>query len=105
MADHADGEYVVDISCTEFARFDLASDATIWECVDRLTAMHGHVGVGVFRELEKVMGISWNSANILNDRPLRAHVKPASSTMYDSMHVFLTNGLCNHEFYLFLQAV
>ena len=31
------------------------------------------------------------------DRSLRAHVLPASITMYDWMHIYLVDGICNWE--------
>jgi hypothetical protein len=79
--------------------WDDHTDESLYQSVDILTAAHPHSGVGVFGELEKTMGMTWHEENLLNDLSLRPHVKPASTTMYDQMHVFLVNGLVNWELF------
>ncbi len=103
LAEHSD--YLVDIANADVALWDDHTDDSLYQSVDILTAAHPHSGVGVFGELEKTMGMTWHKENLLNDLSLRPHVKPASTTMYDQMHVFLVNGLVIWELFSFIAAM
>ena len=97
--DHAN--YLMDITCSKFALFDLASNDDIWYLCDRL---QNYVGSKAGLEnLEKACGLNRCPEGVLADAALRTHVQPAQTTAYDSMHCFFSHGVAALELHLFLE--
>jgi hypothetical protein len=92
--------YLVDIGCFDVALFDEHSDETLWEACDLLQARSGSGTKKAFAALEQSLGVVHEPEGILLDRSLRSFVCPASSTVWDWMHVFLVHGLFQLEAHL-----
>ena len=104
-----DGGYFVDICCHEFARFDAQSDDDVWKLWDDLAAAWatagspGHISKGDFQKLDKASGFNYHPNGLLEDKELRAVVKP-SDMAYDSMHNLWSNGTVGWEVFAFTTA-
>ena len=96
--------YLVDITCSEFARFDLCTNEEHWDKADNLTAQKHVLNNTRFKKLEKSYGLNHCTEGLLQDEALRPHVKPATVHTEDGMHTFLSSGLCQLEIGLFLTA-
>ena len=92
---------IVDTSCDDYSKLDLHDDDSLWECADRVSAPMRKRNK---EELEKILGVVASPNSILMDRPMRLHAKPASTTMYDAVHVLFVNGVFHTEVTLFLAA-
>ena len=104
LADEVGSEdYLVNVSCAEVERFDMATDADIHSAFDRLARDAGRLKVGAFKQLEKAVGFTYNADSILADQDLRALAPPASITYMDWMHNMVQHGTANVEFELFLR--
>ncbi len=99
----ATGDYLVDISESNSARFDLCSDADIWEKHDILKASKHTLGQAEFENLERAQGLNYNEHGILADAALRPFVPLASVWTYDPMHNNFANGIAHVEFTHFLE--
>lgn len=99
-----DDTYWVDITEPNSARFDLATDSDIFRSIDRLVDSKPASSKEQFDNLQKAHGFSFNPAGVLCDAGLRHHLLPASSTTFDSMHCFYSNGIASSEIHLFLKA-
>lgn len=95
-------EYLVDVACSDPARFHLSTDEDIWEAWDNLASKHGRVTKAAFGNLEKASGFSYDPDALLSDRSLRRLVRPATATTMDWLHNFLQNGVASHEIAAFL---
>ena len=104
-----DGGYFVDICCHEHARFEGHSDADVWKLWDDLAAaaatagQPGHMKKGNFKKLDKASGFNYHPKGLLEDKELRAVVKPSAMT-YDSMHNLWSNGTVGWEVFGFVKA-
>ena len=104
-----DGGYFVDICCHEFARFDAHLDDDVWKLWDDLAAakatagLPGHLSKGDFEILDKASGFNYHPNGLLDDKELRAIVKP-SAMSYDSMHNLWSNGIVGWEVFGFTKA-
>jgi hypothetical protein len=66
--------YMVDLSCCDPARFDLATDEQIWQKVDALHAQHGVGSKKSFEDTQMMYGITYCPEGLLWDLPLRRWV-------------------------------
>ena len=90
-------DYLVHFSCADADRFDLASDAEIWNKADILEA-ESHIATRpVFDRLQMVHGFTYSPHGLLWSRPLRRYVSPATCVTYDCMHAILSNGIGQFE--------
>ena len=94
-------EYIVDVSCTDPARFDLASDHDIWASFDRLANEEDTLTKSAFDTLQQAVGLTYDAEGLLADMELRQHVRPTSTVM-DWMHNFMVHGCANVEVHAFL---
>jgi len=53
--------------------------------------------------LEKSMGLNYVPGGLMFDAEIRSIVRPTSTT-FDAMHVWFSNGICNTELHVFLEA-
>ena len=73
------------------------TDADIWRLWDDIAeawatvGQPGHKNKGDIEKLEKASGFNYHPNALLNDKELRALVKPSCMT-YDSMHNLWSNG-------------
>ena len=104
IAEHGDN-YLIDLSCGNTGLFDEHDDTSIYEMVDTLADSHASMNRQEFHTLEKVFGMNYVPQSVLQDKTLRPHILPKSSTMYDWMHVFLVGGLANTEIFQWLQTL
>ena len=88
--------YAVDISCTNYKKFDYCTDADYFANYDRLAAAHGVLGAGKFKALEQAMGLSYNPLSIIGLVALRHMMLPVSQIVLDWMHCFFVGGIFNH---------
>ena len=106
IADFDESGYMIDITCHVFTKFDLATDAEVWEKHDMLTAARAAgITKGRLDEMEKDMGQKLVDGGILEDVPLREVVGPVTSNRYDSLHCLAANGTCHSEVTLLLKAM
>ena len=97
--------YLVDLACTDRAKFDSNSDADIWRDYDALAeAVAGGCTKARLKTLEKSRGMNHNPHGIIADLELRRVALPSHTTR-DPMHVVLANGVMNVEIYLVLEAL
>ena len=101
---HLDTPYWIDISQSDHARFDVASDEDIFAAVDTLRDLQVSSRKGAFKEAQKAFGFSYSSSGILCDTALRTHLLPASTNTFDSMRCYFSQGIAALELHLFLQA-
>lgn len=97
---------LIEVGCINPDEFIANTDADVWWSFDRLAAAKAAMrvgGKGEFEQLQRAVGFTYNPHGILADMSLRGHLKPATSFTYDWMHVFLSNGIGNHELHLLLK--
>jgi len=95
-------DYLIEATCGDTARFDLARDEHIWAAFDLLKASHSTMSKVAFETLEKATGFAYDPDSLLADEQLRTYVKPASSMTMDWMHNFLQSGTASVEIHAFL---
>lgn len=95
-------DYLVDVSCSDASRFDLAEDQDIWDTWDKLAAKRNELSKVAFGELEKACGFTYSENSILSDRELRRFIRPATVTTMDWLHNWLQNGVASQEVAAFL---
>lgn len=95
-------DYLVDVSCSNTAKFHESTDADIWEAWDHLAAESGRLTKGTFANLEKASGFSYHPDALLADHGLRRLLGPASCTTMDWLHNCLQNGIASQEICAFL---
>jgi len=103
--DSSASAYLQDISCTEPALFDLATDAEVFSKADILAESFNHLGTKQFEELETSLGLSHNPHGLLMAMRLRQYAPPISTLTYDSMHILLTGGLAQNEIGLLMECL
>ena len=101
----AGSEYLEPLSCPDPRRFDLASDADLWEKADSLQAQKDRLSRSAFEQLQKAYGISFAPEGLLWDMELRRHVRPRSILSFDAMHCVLSNGIAQNETALLFAAL
>ena len=96
---------LVYIDCPDVELFLFASSEELWLKADRLHAAHGTSTKIAFEHLQMVYGFTYCPEGLLWDRELRPYVLPAECTTYDSMHVFVSNGIVQNETGYLLKAL
>ena len=104
LVDYLRSGDVVCISCSDPARFQVATDDDVWRKFDRLEESHGVLNKTRFEELEIASGQNYCPSGILADRALRPFVKPASVHTLDSMHCSVAHGIVQVEVFLLLKS-
>ena len=89
---------LVDITCTEFDKFDLCEDSDWHDGQSYLKALKGSVTKGEFEALQIAMGQVYNDSSIVADD--RMFVKPASMITLDWMHLLFVGGVQSRVCYL-----
>ena len=97
--------YLVELTCSDAGKFDLASDRDLFDITDLLQRSKGTMGVGAFKDLEKSCGFNHNEHGLLADVELRAHLRPASVLTFDPMHCLWSNGATTFEVHLFMKRM
>ena len=87
--------------CFDASRFRMHTNETIWSSAERVSA--AGLRVGARKDLQKILGINHHPESILLDHGLRHIARPADCIYYDFMHVFVSGGVANREFFLFLE--
>jgi hypothetical protein len=89
-------EYFVDITCGDFERFDPLSDTDLYEHADALAAL---ATASKKRRHEESMarGLNFHTRGVMFALDLRPHFKPVSSSRYDPMHLYFSNGVASYE--------
>ena len=95
--------YLVDTTCTEFERFDLAKDDDVYELIELLRD-HDSRGENI-KNLEQAHGVVLNHHGIINEPRLRKWSKPISSVRLDPMHCMYVGGVLLIGLSRFLQAL
>ena len=93
----------IDITCKDFAKFDLATDEDIYETLDMLQLAYDN-GQEV-DVLEKADGLNRDPYSMYMDMALRPYLKPVSGIKYDPMHTMYQNGVFSYGISLFLHAL
>ena len=93
----------IDITCKDFAKFDLATDEDIYETLDMLQLAYDN-GQEV-DVLEKAHGLNRDPYSMYMDMALRPYLKPVSGIKYDPMHTMYQNGVFSYGISLFLHAL
>ncbi len=97
--------YLIELTCSDASRFDLASDQDLFDATDLLSRSVDTMGKTAFKDLEKSSGLNHNPHGVLADEELRPHSRPASSLTFDPMHSIYSNGIAAVEVHLFLQRM
>ena len=97
-------QYLVDITEPCFSSFDPATDTDIWELYDLIDSQSLVLNKGALADFETAVGMNHCTHGILADTELRPHVKPSTTSAYDSMHCLLSHGTASLEIYLFVSA-
>lgn len=105
VASRDNSGYLVEVTCTDTSRFDLASDADMFEVADLLIRSRDTMGATAFRQLEMSIGFNLNRLGLLADVELRPHSRPASSMTWDPMHCWWSNGIVAFEIHEFLNRM
>ena len=93
-----ESSWQIDITEFDTDKFDLATDADMWEVVDMIADAHG-----VEREqLEMAHGLHHSKHGIWQDKQLRGFCKPISGTRYDPMHVMFVGGVFGQAMWEYL---
>lgn len=86
--------YIVPVTSVEEHRWDPQTDASVFAILRRLDNARQHLRPIEFAELEKSLGFSWCPHTVVGTPALQ---RPISTLMWDWMHVYLVNGIFNHE--------
>ena len=84
---------LVDISCRDLSRCGLRSNQDVWDLCDDLATCPKQD----LEERQHATGLKFHAETLLFDLALRTHVRPASTTQGDAMHILLSNGLFNSD--------
>jgi len=105
LSERTESEYLVHLSCPFYSKFDLASDAEIWEKADKLSHSRVTNNKGQHKRLQLLYGLTDSPQSVLWDMDLRDYVKPATAITYDPMHALLCNGIVQNETSVLLAAL
>ena len=89
------GDGIVHSSTTDVRLFRFASDEDLWRKADRLAAPMTNADL---QRLSVASGMNYIKEGFLYAHELRPVVKPATSLMFDPMHILLSQGLADREF-------
>ena len=103
LAGHRPNE-LVEITCTDVARFMACDDRDIWRSYDRLAAVGAHATRAEIERQERAAGLNINANGVIADLSLRPLVGPVSSLTFDWQHTYLSNGVASQEVHMFLKS-
>ena len=96
-------QVLVDLDEDDASKFALMSDQEWFEVADHLTRQSAVLKKSALEALEKSVGLNFVPAGLMFDAEIREVVRPTSTT-FDAMHVWFSNGICNTELQIFLDA-
>ena len=98
---------LVTIAETNMSRIHFATNDDIWYKSDLLEGMvsSGAFSKKAIKDKETSIGINANQDGLLQDKELRAYVRPMDCNTHDSTHIFFSDGLCNTEVDLLLPTL
>ena len=85
------------LSCADPSLFGLAANEDWWRKAHTLEVASATYPKARMAELQTAVGFNYSSEGVLWDRDLRTWVRPKDVFTYDSMHVFLSNGIAQVE--------
>ena len=94
---HKRAGYLLEITSPEVERFDVATDADMYEAMGILSRAQPGLTKTAFKQLQQSIGYNFNPDGVLADSGLVPHVRPSSCLTYDSMHCLLSNGVMSLE--------
>ena len=101
---HRRAGYLLEITSPEVERFDVATDADMYEAMGILSRAQPGWTKTAFKQLQQSIGYNFNPDGVLADSGLVPHVRPSSCLTYDSMHCLLSNGVLSLEVFLLLDV-
>jgi hypothetical protein len=93
--------WLIDITCTDYERLDIATDEEAWAVVDLIKAAFETMAPADLHKLEQAHGMNHNPFGILQDIALRPFIKP-SCIRIDPMHCMYVGGAMGHEMWKFM---
>lgn len=96
-------QVLVDLDEEDPSKFQLMSDQDWFQMADHLKQQAAVLNKKALDTLEKSMGLNYVPGGLMFDAEIRTIVRPTSTT-FDSMHVWFSNGICNTELHVFLEA-
>ena len=93
------------LRCADPSLFGLVSNEDWWHKAQTLETAAEKCSKAHMAKLQTAVGLVYSSDGVLWDRALRPWVRPADVFTYDSMHVFLSNGIAQEEVDAMLSAV
>ena len=95
--------FLVEIDCEDPDKFHSMSDQEWFDTADHLMSQRNTVTKTALHKLEQTTGLNCVEGGLMHDAEMRQIVRPTLTT-FDSMHVWLNNGVCNTEVQVFLAA-
>lgn len=94
----------VTIACSDFAKFDLHTDASLKACA---VLLENHKGgpKGAFQNLQQVLGLNYSKHGLLFNKTLAPMIQPITCLMHDFMHLWFVNGIFHVTFGLVMSAL
>ena len=89
------GGWAVDDTCFEPEKFVPSTRASTLQIIDRLTVAKDTMACPDLHKLETNLGWSYVLGGIMFNMLLRPIIDPSMQTAFDSMHVFMVNGIFN----------
>jgi len=96
-------QVLVDLDEDDPRKFQLMSDQDWFQMADHLKNQAAVLNKSALDTLEKSMGLNYVPGGLMFDAEIRSIVRPTSTT-FDAMHVWFSNGICNTELHIFLEA-
>ena len=97
--------YLQPLWCCDYEKFDLHTNASIYEAVDLLRAQKNVLNKSKFDELQKFLGINYDEESLLFCDELRTIVQPRDACIRDWMHTLVSGGVAGTEISLLLQEL
>ena len=100
---HPDRIGYVSSTCLDPALVTRSTDETVYAIFEELADLEGQCAARVkgaktaLTARTKHAGWSYNANNVFLDGDLRTMIGPASSAMYDWLHIYIVNGIWNGE--------
>lgn len=92
----SEDSYLQSIDCADPVKFDLATDADVYEAADIVRAA-SRTTKKALEAAELATGIHWNQTGIMFDPACRAIVRPCTGWLRDWMHMLCVAGVANTE--------
>ena len=95
-------QYLVDLKCCKYSKFDYHTNASFYECVDHLRQEKANMSKKQFDELQKFLGMNYDEHSLLFDDSLREVLAPIDNCIRDWMHTMVSGGVAGTEVSLML---